>query len=278
MGWQQNIFPLLIFTATGGFTGEFGYSPGPGFGNLFSSDTVAAGIDPYGNAYLAGKTAYFGGTQAVNLNGDTITFYTAAGAGGPWAAQQAMFLDPVNRLETTDAAGDVGFIMSGKTAVQWVYAPVGNTAVATDIATYNIRANELHAGDIWEASFDGGFLLGGTVQETLNFVFTIGGVATGATNIAGLFPLNASGRLTITIRFSIATDGAAGTCYVGGNGSETSGATNFPLSLGNGGSPSATFAVNTLIANLITLRANWGGAGGAAQQCNINFATLKKVA
>lgn len=255
------------------------YFPNPGFGNLISSDTNAAGVDTFGNAYLAGKTTYSGGgTQAVQMAGNVFTFYTAPGPGGPWTAQQQLLLDPANRLETTDAAGDVGIISSGKTSSAWVYAPVGNTAVATNIATYNIRANELHAGDIWEASFDGGFLLGATTVETLNFNLLLGGVASGGSNIAGTFGLNASGRLTITVRFNIATDGAAGTFFVGGQGQEASGATIFPLSFGNGGSPSAAFAVDTTIANLLALQASWGGAGGAAQRCNINFATLKKVA
>lgn len=51
MGWQNNIFPLLIVNASGGFTGLFVYSPRPGPGNLIAAIAGAAGTDPYGNAY-----------------------------------------------------------------------------------------------------------------------------------------------------------------------------------------------------------------------------------
>lgn len=58
MPWGSNIFPLLIVTASGGFTGLFVYSPGPGPGNLVYSVTGMAGTDPYGNAFVPTATAY----------------------------------------------------------------------------------------------------------------------------------------------------------------------------------------------------------------------------
>jgi hypothetical protein len=54
LGWQTNIFPLLIITSGSGFTGLFIYSPGPGKGNLIASFAAQAGTDPYGNAYATG--------------------------------------------------------------------------------------------------------------------------------------------------------------------------------------------------------------------------------
>lgn len=89
VGWQQNLFPLVIVTAGPGFQGVFGYDPGPGPGNLVFSDTSHGGTDPYGNAFLGGQANYFNagaGYVAVNINSGTITFYSAATEAGPWAA------------------------------------------------------------------------------------------------------------------------------------------------------------------------------------------------
>jgi hypothetical protein len=88
VGWQSNIFPLLIVTPTGGFTGLFVYSPGPGHGNLIASTTSAAGTDPYGNAFLGASASYAssaGIAAGYDFNG--VTTYTGpVGGGGPWAS------------------------------------------------------------------------------------------------------------------------------------------------------------------------------------------------
>lgn len=54
MGWQNNVFSLLIIEGTTGFSGLFVYSPAPGHGNLIGSWAAAAGTDPYGNTYPQG--------------------------------------------------------------------------------------------------------------------------------------------------------------------------------------------------------------------------------
>jgi hypothetical protein len=290
MPWNTVIPTLIILQENAqGFTGIFGYNPAPGTGNLVYSESVGGGTDPFGNAYLAGTTTYkfqAGLYYALSIGGAGIAAYTASAASGPYTANSFFSFDNIgdvtivpngHLLMESGVSNSLYRIVGGRLATEWTYTPVGNTAVSTDIATIQIPANDMNAGDIYEVSFDGGFLLGPTTAETLNFVFTIGGVTTGATNIAGLFAVNASGRLTITLRFCILTAGATGTVVVGGSGEETSGATNFQLSFGNGGSPTVAFAVNTTIANKITLRATWGGAGGAGQSCAINFATFKKI-
>src|SRR5215467_1922803 len=76
MPWGNNIFPLLIVTSGGGFTGLFVYSPGPGANNLIASTAAQAGTDPYGNHYLAGETTYNNAAGfAINQSGNLITFY-----------------------------------------------------------------------------------------------------------------------------------------------------------------------------------------------------------
>jgi hypothetical protein len=67
MGWNNEIFSLLIVTSGGGFTGLFVYSPAPGAGNLIASVAAQAGTDPYGNAYSRGVASYAGGGTAESL-------------------------------------------------------------------------------------------------------------------------------------------------------------------------------------------------------------------
>lgn len=76
MGWNSNVFPLLLVTSSTGFTGLFAYSPGPGPGNLVASVTSHAGTDPFGNAYVAGVASYAAGTPAINadMTGGALQF------------------------------------------------------------------------------------------------------------------------------------------------------------------------------------------------------------
>lgn len=87
MGWNESIFPLLIIAAGPGFSGEFTYAPGPGPGNLITSNAATDGTDPYGNAYIHGLMTYtmIGATQvAQGIQDGEIYFGTAPGPGGPY--------------------------------------------------------------------------------------------------------------------------------------------------------------------------------------------------
>jgi hypothetical protein len=81
MGWQNNIFPLLIVNASGGFTGLFVYSPAPGPGNLIGAITGAASTtDPYGNTVSSVFEAGAIGTNFVQIDqfGDLLLFSAGA--------------------------------------------------------------------------------------------------------------------------------------------------------------------------------------------------------
>lgn len=87
MGWGSSIFPLLIVTSSGGFTGFFLYAPTVGTGNLFASISPHGGTDPFGNAYLPGIVTYTnsGGTfYAFQITGINIQVSSAASAAGPY--------------------------------------------------------------------------------------------------------------------------------------------------------------------------------------------------
>jgi hypothetical protein len=58
MGWQNDVFNLVIIEETTGFSGLFVYSPSIAPGDLIASIAAIAGTDPEGNSYLDGITAY----------------------------------------------------------------------------------------------------------------------------------------------------------------------------------------------------------------------------
>lgn len=71
--WSDDGTSLIVLTfSSGGFTGIFAYSPAPGPGNLVLSQSVRSGVDPYGNAYLAGFVAYQGGVFAQLVAGELL--------------------------------------------------------------------------------------------------------------------------------------------------------------------------------------------------------------
>lgn len=87
MGWASNVFPLLIITASGGFTGLFVYNPAPGHNNLVDSIAATGGTDPYGNVYQAGITSYPGGGSGTGtysqLSAGTIQIASSAFQSAP---------------------------------------------------------------------------------------------------------------------------------------------------------------------------------------------------
>jgi hypothetical protein len=81
--FQNVIANTVIIVGPSG--GEFIYSSSPPvLGNLISSDTGAAGTDPYGNTFLAGKTTYLISVvpphkvTAINIHDNVITWQSAA--------------------------------------------------------------------------------------------------------------------------------------------------------------------------------------------------------
>ena len=71
--WNNQLVSLIIITAGGGFTGLFMYTPAPGPGNLVTSITPQAGVDPFGNAYPAGITEGLTGKIQAQLFADPVT-------------------------------------------------------------------------------------------------------------------------------------------------------------------------------------------------------------
>lgn len=90
MAWGSNLFPLLIITASGGFTGLFVYSPAPGPGKLIASMTAQNGTDPYGNAYQAGIVSYNNAVspeESVQLNGGDLQWFSNVPLGTSLASE-----------------------------------------------------------------------------------------------------------------------------------------------------------------------------------------------
>jgi hypothetical protein len=121
VGWNNAVFPLLIITPSGGFTGLFLYSPGPGAGNLIGSWTSAAGVDPFGNAYPAGINVTAGVLSGVAIqaltetlqpgpllmygsSGQVVTAFTVVGSNN-WVAPVGLVGSLIDQVIVTGAGG-----------------------------------------------------------------------------------------------------------------------------------------------------------------------------
>lgn len=103
--WSNQLVDLIILAAaSSGFSGFFTYSPTPGTGNLTGSVTAAAGVDPYGNHYLATISSYNNASGfAASLGGGFVTLYTGSLAGG-WSVAATIEIGG-GQLVLTAAAG-----------------------------------------------------------------------------------------------------------------------------------------------------------------------------
>lgn len=143
--YQNGLAYLFGLILTGGTL--FDYSPSPGLGNLVLSVAGTGGTDAYGNAYLPGVTVYqdVGGAtpfQAVQVNGQRITFYGATSAAGPWTWRGNMWMPGAGKalqvsfpevVFQSTTSSDI--IIGGSLTL---LAPSGDTTGATDLA--NITA------------------------------------------------------------------------------------------------------------------------------------------
>ena len=153
MTWGSNVFPLLIVTSSGGFTGLFVYSPAPGAGNLIASTAAQPGTDPYGNAYLSGEAVYgtiagtsyaiqLGWTSGIGSSVPLIGFYTAATPAGPYTRQSFISIDNSGNFIVTSPANvqfgvgsGGGTFLGGYTDLANVTAPGSVSGHARPFAT-----------------------------------------------------------------------------------------------------------------------------------------------
>lgn len=220
MTWGNSIFPLLIITPSGGFTGLFLYSPGPGPGNLIGSWTAQAGTDPFGNTYPAGINVTAGvlsdvvvsslqetispGPLIIDAAGDlTVQVFTTPGSNN-WTAPagvtsvQAFVQGPGGTGGAGIAAGFGGggggggeFAFEGAVAVTpaTVYHPfVGTTGTASTFAgdSLTVTANSGSNGTAGTVSAAGSGGAGGTGStNTVHFNGGTGGTAGTAGNSGG---------------------------------------------------------------------------------------------
>jgi hypothetical protein len=107
-GWSNQAVRRLVVEVGSDFSGIFLYDPGPGAGNLVGSWAVAAGTDPYGNAYVAG-------IQLFNKPTGLSTFLLTVGLA---------FSEPGWIARSIVSAGSIG---SGTSQVSALQLTPGNT-------------------------------------------------------------------------------------------------------------------------------------------------------
>lgn len=74
--WSNDNPRRIVVVVGTAYSGLFFYDPAPGAGNLVGSWTVAAGTDPYGNAYPAGISQQVNGQGVVTVNDLGMLFQT----------------------------------------------------------------------------------------------------------------------------------------------------------------------------------------------------------
>src|ERR1700728_4896785 len=131
--WTNQAQNLIILTETvGEFSGIFGYSPTPGFGNLVYSNSVTSGTEPYGNPYAAGEWVYSNSaaTAAGLVPGGSTASYLALAAGGttpnPPVNTAAIYGSASGGLQVVDAVDNTTYtietrriVLQANTEVSW---------------------------------------------------------------------------------------------------------------------------------------------------------------
>jgi hypothetical protein len=215
MGWEgNNVFQVLIVQGSTG-SGIFVYSPAPALGNLIASVAAAAGTDPYGNGYVQGIAAYFGGTPAfaLGLTGFTLQWYNAAGPAGPYGANgPSLAVDGTGKLLNI-IPGSLGSVnvplglfnaKQGATVVGGLTADIapitagetvsGGLVVNASGADLVALSNTLASGQILQVT-NLGSSSGPIVRVTANAINDImyGGIVAGDTNARIAIDTDASG-------------------------------------------------------------------------------------
>lgn len=153
MGWQSNVFQLLIIEDTGGFSGLFLYKGAPGPGTLIASITSAADTDPFGNTYK-GPGLFFYSTFDHGYVG--LTQSNTGQALIEWGDTEAGTSPPSIELTVNDLSigwggtGGTIILSAGNPGICTIPSPVfaidGTPAVPTLIQTDSWNPFTLLAG------------------------------------------------------------------------------------------------------------------------------------
>ena len=113
--------------------GTFFYSPSEAAGNLVASSAAVAGIDPFGNNYLAGQASY-GAAAATAVAAGFVALYTGTLAGG-WTQQATIETDVSDDLVlscvgTLQLAGNT--IVGGNLTVNGTFINSGSTGTGSN--------------------------------------------------------------------------------------------------------------------------------------------------
>lgn len=192
-GWDNQVVTLVIIDASGAFSGLFVYDPAPGPGTLVASIAAEPGSDIFGNAYLAGHTAYqnrAGTFFACSLQSGQVSFQTAPAAGGPYSVASSM--NGANTVgQMTIAAAPLLITGAGDPMV--VIQQLG-VALAAELLQIQVsHASDLAFGVRIPADIQSRFLLnaGGTINWSPN------GDGTGQVNLVPSKIAAALGQLTV---------------------------------------------------------------------------------
>jgi hypothetical protein len=295
MGWEANVFPLLIAGNTVVINGQglIEYNGPVAINNVVTSDTPFAFIDSAGNSILPGVTVY--GFDAATGSGyiaiqeweGSIIWYKAPTMAGPWLAESVLqwnestgFLmqdssgfgieiEALNGGNVTligksligekAASGQTGFIPFEQ--VEITDHPNANNGTLGLTALWTIDASDASVGTIYEikTSFNGVF-----ETASLEMVPALGGtsIATSAgdTIANGWLAAGTGFSGSVLLRAMVTATGAAGTIdyFIEGSASPNVAHTSTAAMTLNSQSTGMPF--NTTVVNTLRINSVWGAA------------------
>lgn len=270
---QIGLFSGLNAVSVINVNGYFLYSPSGGANKLVASVTAAAGTDAYGNAYLAGNTAY--GTDGVNYyatsvqgfagKGPGTVFYTATSEAGPWFQGPALYGGGAGAVRELSASNMQDQVLVRGSTDSVARTNTNNTALVQVTAAYAIQVNEAQLVSIYELFFAGNGQWNATTGQTLTFILIMDGatqLGTFVIGAAGGIPANAHFAVEGRYRISITGTGITGTMNITGSAylSDTDGNRQSAQSIV--GNTSVTGKpIDTTAAHTFSVQCRWGATG-----------------
>lgn len=263
------------------------------------SPQALGGTDPFGSAFLAGTVSYelvSGGTfAAIQQNAERIAWFTAATAAGPYNIQSAITQDPLgppanqltigaglNPLLVTVGAGggtphtnaqlEVQGTISGQSpGALTAFMPITQTDATTFTVTaatatqaskaWSIPGSDASAGTWYRLTVNGAGTEGSTAQ-TLQIGLALNGTAIKSSTMPAV-TASLAFRFRFVCDIHIKTTGAGGTMEVTGHGIYGGGSPAVNAEGVLGSTTAGGEAINTTVANTLSLVLNWAAVTGA---------------
>lgn len=216
MGWQNDIFQVLIVEAGQTRSGLFVYSGLPASGNLIASVAAATGTDEFGNSYQDGIVSYVSSSDYVKLRGDRIGFVGGGSNASINLTADGLLFGGISPLQRYYFDKDIAAVdpTTGNTAETWHSINGSGHTGATGWTVNHGRYRKAEDGCVeWDFNVYGGpggdgsvagsagtitftDTLGPDYQPAMDRIYPLGTNSTGATAFAHI---TTAGAVTLIV-------------------------------------------------------------------------------